>query len=86
MNFAGQEALGAVERYECSHRQGETIVVETQGRKYRIAKHYPHAGGPLANSLIEATTATCLDHYHRFNLETGKCEIGNCTLFTRRIE
>src|SRR5437660_3368038 len=43
LKFADPQALSAVEIYEKTRANTETIVVETPARRYRIAKYCPHA-------------------------------------------
>ena len=85
LKFADSEALAAVEIYEKTQTNTETIVVETPAGQYRIAKYCPHAGASLKKALIEGSTITCLNHHYRFDLETGKCLNGNCTLRTQKL-
>jgi len=85
LKFADPEALAAVEMYEKTRTNTETIIVETPAGRYRIAKYCPHAGASLEKARIEGSTLTCLNHHYRFDLETGKCLNGNCTLQSRKL-
>ncbi|MBX3228133.1 MAG: MBL fold metallo-hydrolase [Labilithrix sp.] len=86
LKFADEDALRAVERYESSRRENQRIEVEANGHRYLISKYCPHAGASMEKAVIEGTTITCLNHHYRFDLETGKCLNGNCTLFTKRLD
>ena len=85
LKFADPQALTAVEIYEKTRTNTETIVVETPASRYRIAKYCPHAGASLEKALVEDSTITCLNHHYRFDLETGKCLNGNCVLRTQKL-
>ena len=85
LKFADPQALSAVEIYEKTRANTETIVVETPAGRYRIAKYCPHAGASLEKALVEGSTITCLNHHYRFDLETGECLNGNCVLQTNKL-
>lgn len=36
----------------------------------------PHAGGPLADGLVDAATVVCPLHNHAFSLADGSCRNG----------
>lgn len=85
LKFSDERSLRAVEQYEkrCSD---ETIVVATEdGNRYEISRYCPHAGAAFDNSPIEGHIITCLSHHYEFDLDTGKCLTGNCTLRTRKL-
>ncbi len=86
LTWADSEALAAIEKYETRPSEGESIIVETSEGRFRIARKCPHAGASLEGAPIEGTIITCLNHHYRFDLTTGECLNGNCTLWTERIE
>ena len=86
LKWADPDALRAIERYETRPDDGATIVVESSAGRFRIARRCPHAGASLENAPIEGAIITCLNHHYRFDLRTGECLNGNCTLWTERID
>lgn len=85
LKFADGQALSAIELYEKTKTNKETIIVETPVGRYRIAKYCPHAGAAMEKAVVEGSTITCSNHHYRFDLETGKCLNGNCTLRTSKL-
>lgn len=86
MKFNDAASLQAVEEYE-KRESDETIVVTApNGSRYEIARYCPHAGAALDEAPIEGHTITCLNHHYEFDLDTGKCFSGNCTLRTKKLE
>ncbi len=88
LKFADADALAAIEAYEkASHaRAHETIVVQAPAGRYRIAKYCPHAGAAMDKAVIDGSTIVCLNHHYKFDLDTGQCLNGNCTLWTRKLD
>lgn len=85
LKFNDAKTLQAVERWEQA-QSAETIVVEaSDGARYEIAKYCPHAGASLEHAPIEGHTITCLNHHYSFDLDTGRCSSGNCSLKTRKL-
>jgi UDP-MurNAc hydroxylase len=84
LKFNDAASLRAVEEYE-QRGSDETIVVTTSdGNRYEIQRFCPHAGAALDSAPIEGHVLTCLSHHYEFDLDTGKCLSGNCTLRTKR--
>jgi nitrite reductase/ring-hydroxylating ferredoxin subunit len=75
LKHADAQALQAVERYESSRDNSETIIVTTpDGATYRVGRWCPHAGEDLAvGGVIEGGVLRCLGHNFDFDLETGTC-------------
>jgi nitrite reductase/ring-hydroxylating ferredoxin subunit len=44
-----------------------------------------HAGAALDNAPIEGHILTCLNHHYGFDLDSGKCLDGNCSLRTKKL-
>ncbi len=86
MKFNDAPSLQAVERWE--RRENDEVIVVTSGEgvKYEIAKYCPHAGASMEKAPISGRTITCLNHHYVFDLDTGRCLTGNCTLRTRRLD
>ena len=78
LKFAWPEALDAVEDYETSAATEETIVVEVDGKQYRIQRYCPHAGQDLLETgeLLPGGVIRCLGHHYEFDLATGQCLTG----------
>jgi UDP-MurNAc hydroxylase len=85
LKFADAQALSAIEMYEKTRTNTETIIVETPAGRYRIAKYCPHAGASMEKAVVEGSTIICSNHHYRYDLETGKCLNGNCTLRTHKL-
>jgi nitrite reductase/ring-hydroxylating ferredoxin subunit len=45
----------------------------------------PHDEAAPDNPPIEGHILTCLNHHYRFDLESGKCLDGNCSLRTKKL-
>jgi nitrite reductase/ring-hydroxylating ferredoxin subunit len=78
--------LNAVQQFEEVESDEAIIVTAGNGDRYEIAKHCPHAGVSLENAPIEGKRITCLNHHYVFDLDSGECESGNCTLRTRKLD
>ncbi|HEU4915979.1 MAG TPA: MBL fold metallo-hydrolase [Acidimicrobiia bacterium] len=78
LKFAWPEALEAVEVYETSPATEETIVVESDGKLYRIQRYCPHAGQDLLETgeVLPGGVIRCLGHHYEFDLATGLCLTG----------
>lgn len=85
LKWADADALKAIERYETRPADDATIEVESEAGRFRIAKYCPHAGASLEGAPVAGGTITCLNHHYKFDLATGECFNGNCTLWTERI-
>ena len=89
LKHADAQALQAVERYESSRDNSETIIVSTpDGATYRVGRWCPHAGEDLAvGGVIEGGVLRCLGHNFDFDLETGTCRNARCQpLQTTRLQ
>ncbi|HEU0030786.1 MAG TPA: Rieske 2Fe-2S domain-containing protein [Kofleriaceae bacterium] len=85
LKFNDAASLRAVEQYE-QRGSDETVVVQTaDGNRYEIQRFCPHAGTALDDAPIEGHILTCLSHHYEFDLDTGKCLSGNCTLRTKKL-
>jgi UDP-MurNAc hydroxylase len=86
LKFNDGPSLRAVEQYE-KRTCADTILVTTaDGVRYEIAKYCPHAGASMEKAPLNGHTITCLNHHYVFDLDTGRCLTGNCTLHSRRLE
>lgn len=85
LKFNDERSLRAVEQYE-KRESDETIVVSTtDGNQYEISRYCPHAGAAFDGAPIEGHIITCLSHHYEFDLDTGECLSGNCTLRTKKL-
>jgi nitrite reductase/ring-hydroxylating ferredoxin subunit len=92
LKHADASALAAVQRYETSRDDTETITVQTPGgASYRVGRWCPHAGEDLAvggviqdgtqdgtQDGIQGGVLRCLGHNFDFDLETGTCRNARC--------
>jgi len=53
-----------------------------QGGVFATQAECPHRGGPLADGLVGGQTLICPLHSLKFDLATGRCSDGSCTLDT----
>jgi UDP-MurNAc hydroxylase len=89
LKHADATALAAVQRYETTRDNAETIVVQTPGGdRYRVGRWCPHASEDLSvGAVIEGNVLRCLGHNFDFDLDTGACRNARCEpLSTRRLE
>lgn len=85
LKFANRGALKAVEKYE-KNISSEVIIVDSDGELFEIDKYCPHAGATMENAPIKDGKITCLLHNYIFDLESGKCLNGNCTLRSKKLK
>jgi L-ascorbate metabolism protein UlaG (beta-lactamase superfamily)/nitrite reductase/ring-hydroxylating ferredoxin subunit len=87
LKHADTEALRAVERYETTRDNAETIVVDTPDGRYQVGRWCPHASEDLSvGGVIQGGVLRCLGHNFDFDLETGACQNARCEpLQTRRL-
>lgn len=86
LKFNEISALNAVQQFEEIESDETIIVTAGNGDRYEVSKHCPHAGVSLENAPIEGKRITCLNHHYVFDLDSGECESGNCTLRTRKLD
>ena len=86
LKFNDLASLNMVEQYEKRECDENIIVTAPDGTRYEIARYCPHAGASLDDAPIEGHTITCLNHHYIFDLDTGECLTGNCTLRTKKLE
>lgn len=89
LKHADATALQAVERYESTRDDRETIVVESPaGERYRVGRWCPHASEDLSvGAVIDGGVLRCLGHNFDFDLATGTCVNARCQpLQTTRLE
>jgi L-ascorbate metabolism protein UlaG (beta-lactamase superfamily)/nitrite reductase/ring-hydroxylating ferredoxin subunit len=89
LKHADAKALDAVERYETTRDDRETIVVQTQaGEWYRVGRWCPHASEDLSvGAVIDGGVLRCLGHNFDFDLASGACVNARCQpLPTTRLE
>jgi UDP-MurNAc hydroxylase len=86
LKFNDAKSLKAVENWEKSSSDERIVIATGDGCRYEIAKYCAHAGASLENAPIDGHTITCLNHHYVFDLDTGRCLTGNCTLYTRKLE
>jgi len=85
LKFNDLRSLRAVEEYEKRNSDETIIVTAPDGTRFQIARFCPHGGAGLADAPIVGHRITCLNHHYEFDLDTGKCLNGNCTLRTSRL-
>jgi UDP-MurNAc hydroxylase len=85
LKFNDALSLRAVENWEKRLSDELIVITAGNGARYEIAKYCPHAGASMEGALIEGDTITCLNHHYVFDLESGRCLTGNCTLKTKRL-
>ncbi len=85
LKFNDLASLNAVEQYEKRECDEKIVVTAPDGSRYEIARYCPHAGASLDDAPIEGHIITCLNHHYMFNLDTGECLTGNCTLRTKKL-
>jgi UDP-MurNAc hydroxylase len=78
-------SLRAIELYEKRETHESIVVATDDGSSYEIARFCPHAGAALDDAPIYGRTITCLNHHYRFDLDTGECLDGNCSLRTKKV-
>jgi UDP-MurNAc hydroxylase len=85
LKFNDAASLRAVEEYE--HRDSDETIIRwaADGARYEIARYCPHAGAALDDAPIEGQVITCLSHHYEFDLDSGRCFSGNCTLRTKKL-
>ena len=85
LKFNDAASLRVIEAYEKRETHESIVVATDDGSRYEIARYCPHAGAALDNAPIEGHILTCLNHHYRFDLDTGKCLDGNCSLRTKKL-
>jgi L-ascorbate metabolism protein UlaG (beta-lactamase superfamily)/nitrite reductase/ring-hydroxylating ferredoxin subunit len=87
LKHADAEALQAVERYETTRDNAETITVDGPDGRYEVGRWCPHASEDLSvGAVVDGGVLRCLGHNFDFDLETGACRNARCEpLRTRRI-
>lgn len=85
LKFNDAASLRAVEAYEQQGSDETIVVTAPDGARYEIQRFCPHAGAALDAAPIEGHVLTCLSHHYEFDLDTGRCLSGNCTLRTRKL-
>lgn len=79
LKHADLEALRAVEDYERTRRDEETIVVRHRGQDVRVSRYCPHGTEDLAETgVVVDGVLRCLGHNFDFDLETGACLNARC--------
>jgi UDP-MurNAc hydroxylase len=87
LKFAHAPALEAVERFETTLGSGERITVRSDGKEYSVQRHCPHAGNDLLQTgeVLPGGLLVCLAHHYTFELATGRCLNGNCSLSVKDL-
>ena len=79
LKHADLEALRAVEIYEQTRREEETIVIQHRGQELRVSRYCPHGTEDLAESgVVTDGVLRCLGHNFDFDLDTGACLNARC--------
>lgn len=86
LKFNDASTLHAVEKWERTLSDETIVVTAKDGCRFEIAKYCPHAGASLEKAPIEGHTITCLNHHYVFDLDSGRCLTGNCTLKTKKLD
>ena len=85
LKFNDAASLRVIETYEKRETPESIVVATDEGSHYEIARYCPHAGAALDIAPIEGHILTCLNHHYRFDLDSGKCLSGNCSLRTKKL-
>ncbi len=87
LKFATPEALEAVERAERALPSDERIRVRSGEKEYSVQRFCPHAGNDLLQTgeVRPDGTLVCLAHHYEFDLATGACRNGNCSIDVEEI-
>jgi UDP-MurNAc hydroxylase len=85
LKFNDAGPLRAVEEYEKRNSDETVVVTAPDGARYEIARFCPHGGAGMADAPIVGHIITCLNHHYEFDLDTGKCLSGNCSLRTTKL-
>lgn len=79
LKHADLEALRAVEAYELTRRENETITVRHRGQDVRVSRFCPHGTEDLAETgVVVDGVLRCLGHNFEFDLDTGECLNARC--------
>ena len=79
LKHADLEALRAVEAYELTRREHETITIRHRGRDLRVSRFCPHGTEDLAETgVVVGGVLRCLGHNFEFDLDTGACVNARC--------
>jgi UDP-MurNAc hydroxylase len=79
LKHADLEALRAVEAYELTRRENETITLRHRGRDVRVSRFCPHGTEDLAETgVVVDGVLRCLGHNFEFDLDTGECLNARC--------
>jgi UDP-MurNAc hydroxylase len=68
-----RESLKLIENHLRGGGKTEYIEIESEGRRYRIEKFCPHAGGNLQRADVRDGVITCPVHGWKFRLSDGHC-------------
>jgi UDP-MurNAc hydroxylase len=68
-----RESLKLIESHLRGEGKKEYIEIESDGRRYRIEKFCPHAGGNLQRAEVRDGVVTCPVHGWKFRLSDGHC-------------
>jgi UDP-MurNAc hydroxylase len=89
LKFADANALAAVEAWEKSPRDEETIKVRSGCKVFEVARFCPHAGQDLleVGEILPGDIIRCNGHHFEFDLLSGACVNGNTDpLATRQLD
>ena len=85
LKHADAAALQAVEHYETSRNEDETVVLRSAGRQWEVSRYCPHAGEDLTHGAVVTNgVLRCLGHNFDFDLETGQCLNARCAPIVSR--
>ena len=68
-----RDSLNLIERHLRAGAKTEYAEIESEGRRYRIEKFCPHAGGNLQRADVKDGVLTCPVHGWQFRLSDGRC-------------
>jgi UDP-MurNAc hydroxylase len=87
LKFAQRRPLAAVEEWEMSRRDGQTITVRSGGRTFEVSRFCPHAGQDLleVGEILPGDILRCNGHHLEFDLLSGVCVNGSIDPLSSRL-
>jgi UDP-MurNAc hydroxylase len=87
LKFAEPGALAAVQEWETSRLDNETITLQSGGKTFEVARFCPHAGQDLleVGEILPGEILRCNGHHYEFDLVSGICVNGNTERLSTRL-